>query len=304
MASAPADLGRLHGERAKSRPPELQDGLNRYLYHPLAARLARLLAATPATPNLVSVFGLALLWAAVWAYVALPWPQGALLGFLLHLSWHVTDGADGDLARLKGTSSATGELVDGVCDYAGHTVMYIAFAFLLDDRLGVWAWILAVLAGASHIAQTNHAETQRRNYLWWAYGESWLKHAQERGDEVFQERGWFSATFSWMAVDYLRLGSLMVPGAAAVDMAVKAAEGDPRRTHRIRRLARRASRTSLRYQKALGANPKTILIGLSMLLGSPLWFFLVEIVALNLLLLLSVRHHDEASRRLAKALSA
>ena len=43
--------------RPQSRPPELQDGLNRYLYHPLAARLARLLAPTRITPNLVSVVG-------------------------------------------------------------------------------------------------------------------------------------------------------------------------------------------------------------------------------------------------------
>ena len=49
------------------------------------------------------------------------------------LAWHVTDGADGDLARLKGTASPTGELVDGVCDYSGHVFMYFAFAFLLDD---------------------------------------------------------------------------------------------------------------------------------------------------------------------------
>ena len=84
---------------------------------------------------------------------------------------------------------------------------------------------LAILAGASHIAQTNHAETQRRNYLWWAYGVPWLKHARAQGDEVFAERGWFSAGFSWMAVDYMWLSSLMVPDAAAVDAAVDGAAG-------------------------------------------------------------------------------
>ena len=302
MASAPAGLTRLRDDgRPQGRPPELQDGLNRYLYHPLAARLARLLAATPVTPNIVSVVGLLLIWAAVGAYVGLGWPQGALLGFLLHAAWHVTDGADGDLARLKGISSATGELVDGVCDYAGHVVMYFAFAFLLDDSLGAWAWLLAVAAGASHIAQTNHAETQRRTYLWWAYGVPWLKNARERGDEVFQEGNWFSATFGWMARDYLKLGSAMAPGTAAVDAAVAAAAGDPHRTRRIRRLTRAASRKSLTFQKALGANPKTILIGLSMMLGSPLWFFLAEIFVLNLVLLWSVRHHKACARRLARA---
>ena len=39
------------------RPRELQDPLNHYLYHPLAWQLARRLAATPLTPNMVSVCG-------------------------------------------------------------------------------------------------------------------------------------------------------------------------------------------------------------------------------------------------------
>ena len=201
MASAPAGRERLRNDgRPGLRPPELQDGLNRYLYHPLAARLARLLAPTPVTPNFVSVSGLRPRWGAVWAYLGLGWPQGALLGFLLHAAWHVTDGADGDLARLKGTSSATGELVHGVCDYAGHTVMYFAFAFLLDDWLGVWAWVLAVAAGASHIAQTNHAETQRRTYLWWAYGVHGSSTPATAATRCSRRRA-FSATFSWMARD-------------------------------------------------------------------------------------------------------
>jgi len=39
------------------RPRELQDALNFHLYHPLAWQLARLLAKTPITPNVVSVIG-------------------------------------------------------------------------------------------------------------------------------------------------------------------------------------------------------------------------------------------------------
>jgi hypothetical protein len=290
MASAPA------------RPSELQDGLNRRLFHPLAARLARLLLPTGLSPNAVSVFGMLLLWGATYCYLVVHWPEGAIIGFALHLLWHVADGADGDLARLRGEASPTGELVDGVCDYAGHTVMYIAFAFALDASIGGWAWLLAALAGASHIAQTNHAETQKRAYLWWAYGIPWLKHARERGDEVFEEKGWVSTNFSWMAHDYLKLASLMAPANAAIDAAVEASARDPARIRRIRRLVRRGWPRALQLQKALGPNPKTLLIGTSMLLGSPLWFFLIEIVPLNLILAWSVIHPNRLARRLAAAL--
>lgn len=285
-----------------SAAPELDDPLNRWIYHPLARGLARLLLPTGISANAVSFAGTLAIWAAAWAYVTIGWPQGALIGLLLHAGWHVLDGADGGLARLKGTASPTGELVDGVCDYAGHVPLYFAFAILLDDGIGGWAWLLTAAAGASHIAQTNHAESQRRNYLWWAYGVPWLVQAQAAGDEVFANRSWFSRGFGWMARDYLRLSRKMVPGSDPIDAALAAA-GDPLATERIRQLARRALKGTLAFQKALGANVKTLLIGLSMIAGSPLWFFLAEIALLNLLLLWSVRYHKMAREQLAIAVS-
>jgi len=304
MATAPAGIPPRQSEaRAPARAPELQDALNRYLFHPLSRRLARLLLPTGVSPNAVSIFGLLLLWIATFFYVARPWPEGAATGFLLHLSWHVTDGADGDLARLKGAASPHGELVDGVCDYAGHVVMYIAFAVLLDDQIGGWAWFWAAVAGASHVAQTNHADSQRRTYLWWAYGVPWLKQSKARGDAVFRRQSWFGTMFGWMAAEYIRLSNAMVPANAVVERALAEAAGDPARTARIRRLVRRSSRRSLLFQQALAANPKTVLIGGSMLIGSPLWFFLAEALLLNLVLIASLVHHDRRARRLARALN-
>jgi hypothetical protein len=304
MASAPAGIPRPRDPRLpRARPRELEDPLNHFIYHPLAARLARLLRPTGVSPNAVSVTGGLLIWAAVWAYSSLAWPVGVLLGFLFHVSWHVVDGADGDLARLTGKTSPTGELVDGICDYAGHAVLYIVFAAMLDNAIGGWAWFWAVAGAGSHVLQTNHAESQRRTYLWWAYGVPWLKHAHDAGDAVFARKGWFSLTFGWLAQGYIHLADAMNPGAGAVDAALADAAGDPVRIRRIRRLARRASANALGLQKALGANPKTILVGASMALGSPLYFFLAEAIALNALLVFSIWYHNRCSRRLARAIA-
>ncbi|MFM5884489.1 MAG: hypothetical protein ACKOQ3_04030 [Novosphingobium sp.] len=68
------------------RPRELQDPLNFYLYHPLAWQLARGLAHTPITPNMVSIFGAGCVVAAGLAYTQLAWPVSAALGMALHMS--------------------------------------------------------------------------------------------------------------------------------------------------------------------------------------------------------------------------
>jgi phosphatidylglycerophosphate synthase len=290
--------------RPQSRPRELEDPLNHFFYHPLAARLARLLRPTGISPNMVSVMGLLALIAAALAYTGLAWPANALTGFAFMLAWHVIDGADGDLARMTGRASATGELVDGVCDYAGNIILYFAFAFMLDDWIGAWAWILAVVAGASHIVQTNHAETQRRLYLWRAYGVPWLRNAKASGDAVFSKDTWFTRYFGFWAVGYVWLSNRMTPSSNPIDAALAKAEGDPRETERIRQLLRRAFGPGLALPKAIGANPKTFLMAASMALGSPLYYFLAMIFGVNLILLASILYHRRVAARLAAKLAS
>ncbi|MFM5884488.1 MAG: CDP-alcohol phosphatidyltransferase family protein, partial [Novosphingobium sp.] len=70
------------------------------------------------------------------------------------------DGADGDLARLTGRTSPIGEMVDGLCDYLSHIVLYLMLGAWLATSNGPvtgWlAWMLVVGAGLSHAVQANH----------------------------------------------------------------------------------------------------------------------------------------------------
>lgn len=289
------------------RPREMQDALNFYLYHPLAWRLAKVLSRTPLTPNMVSVIGGLLVVAAGAVYFnmdstggtwQLGWPWGALLGMILHMSWHVVDGADGDLARLTGKSSPIGEMVDGVCDYLSHIIVYVLLAFVLTRQIGAgpaWAWTLA--AGASHIVQSNHVEVQRRFYQYWTYGVPWLNNARDKGGDLFGSRGLVARFFESIARGYLYLAAGMTPYARRIDAAVGSAmaAGDETRLQEIRAEVAREQKPLLRFLKLLGPNPRAIVLGLAMIAGSPVWYFFYQAVVLNVLLLISVRLHNRAA---------
>ncbi|KAJ8139365.1 hypothetical protein OY671_007421, partial [Metschnikowia pulcherrima] len=151
--------------RRPQRPREMQDPSNSYLYHPSSWQSARRLAHTPVTPNMVSVAGGSFVVAAGFCYWGVPWPLGAASGMASHMTWHIVDGADGDSARVTGKSSPLGEMVDGICDYTSHIVLYVSSAFVLTRTMGAgWAWFWTSAAGASHIVQSNHVEVQRRFY--------------------------------------------------------------------------------------------------------------------------------------------
>lgn len=280
------------------RPRELQDPLNWYLYHPLAWRVALALRHTPVTPNMVSILGACLVVMAAAAYSLLDWPVAAALGMALHMSWHVIDGADGDLARLTGRSSPTGEMVDGLCDYLSHVVLYLVLGAVLAGSAGPvngWqAWVLILVAGIGHAVQANHVEVQRRQYQWWVYGTAWIRSSHGAIDSA-TSRSWASA----LVTAYLGVASGMTPHALRIDAALDQARGDQPRIKAIAAAVRREAPRLLLICKVLGPNPRAVVLGLSMLAGSPLWYMLYQAVVLNLLLVVSVRIHNAAARRIA-----
>ena len=282
------------------RPRELEDALNLHVYHPLAWALARKLARTAVTPNQVSVFGGLTVVAAGLAYAGPEWggpawPLSAALGLALHLAWHVIDGADGDLARMTGRTSPVGEMVDGLCDYASHVVLYLLLAWVLAQSLGPIAWVIAIAAGFAHAVQSNHVEAQRRFYLYWVHGKPWLNTRRPKG----------GGPLAWLVALYLRLAMRTSPRARAVDAAVSAAKGDPSRLEAIRAAIRAEAPPLLRIEKLLGANSRAIALGLAMLLTArPLAYFLYGGVWMSALLVVSMVMHNRAWARVAARIDA
>jgi phosphatidylglycerophosphate synthase len=288
------------------KPRELEDFLNRWLFHPLSRRLALLLAPTFVTPNMVSVLGGLLVLGAGFVYAGYAGLDGGAavaVGLTLHLLWHVVDGADGALARLTGRATPFGEMVDGLCDYSSHALLYVILATTADDHVGWWIWPLGLAAGLSRVAQANHAESERRIYQWRAYGVPWLQQAKAEDQALF--RGGPAKRFlAGLTSVYIWLANALSPAAPALDRAAEAATRDPALRHRLTRLARIAYRRPLLLQSLLGANWRTLLLGLCIFLGSPLWYFLIEATLLNLLLLASIGSTKHANACLGARLAA
>jgi hypothetical protein len=225
---------------------------------------------------MVSIIGAVMIMLAAAAYGWLAWPWGVALGLALHMSWHVFDGADGDLARLRGGGSAQGELVDGICDYAGHIVLYVTLGFLASAQIGVAGWGLMWAAGASRVVQAAHYEGARRQYQQAVYATPWL--ASTSAADPAEARHPF-------VIYYLWLTGLIVPHGAALTSAMR----DPEH-HSAIGTAMRAGRGGwLAGMSLLSANYRTLAVGAAMLAGRPHWYFLFEVVALNVVLALSLR---------------
>lgn len=254
------------------RPPELEDWLNARLYHPLAARLACWLAPTRITPDMVSAAGALAIMLAALAYAQGGWPWGVALGLALHMGWHVLDGADGDLARMTGRASPHGELWDGICDYAGHIVLYLTLGTMAATLIGAGAWALMIAAGASRVVQAAHYEGARRQYSLAVYGTGWMAsdaHPAAAG----KRRHPFVAYYLWLT-------GLIVPHGAALIAAAR----DPLQREALQEAMRARGGEWLQMIGPLSANYRTLAVGAAMLAGRPHWYFLFEVVVLGAVL--------------------
>lgn len=253
----------------------VQHPFDAWLFHPLAARLAQSLSHTPVTPNMVSLAGGLAIVAAGYLYLQASGPLFILFGFLVHASWHVLDGADGDLARLTGKSSPSGEIFDGICDYFGHIILYLTLAYALSSELGWGALAMAVAAGASRILQANFYESQRRQYMQWVHGVAWLRTSKHEPD---------ARKRSPLVDQYLKLADFIAPSAPEIDRAM----ADPHKAGRLKEKIEQAGAKSLYGSSWLGAPHRTLALGIAIFAGSPVWFFLFETIVLNVIFVVSI----------------
>jgi phosphatidylglycerophosphate synthase len=125
---------------------------NRFVARPLAAVLLVPLARTRVTPNQVTLATLVVFVAGAAMLAACP-ARGALVGAvaILELSY-VLDCVDGQLARMKGTSSPVGAHLDFLMDEIKAFVLVAAVAIRLWRGSGGDRWLLEGLLGLVAVA--------------------------------------------------------------------------------------------------------------------------------------------------------
>ena len=146
-----------------SRPVAIEDPTNALVIHRLSRALLPLAVRSGIHPNAVSLLGLACAGAAGSFYHYWRSPWAVLAGFLFMVGWHICDGLDGQLARATGKASATGRLVDGVCDYLAFFAVLIPVATSFPD----WGakLTLCLSAGAAHGFQAAYYEGVRDGWI-------------------------------------------------------------------------------------------------------------------------------------------
>lgn len=264
-ASSPHEYG---------RPGSIEDASNRYFIHPLSDHVVTVAHRLGLSANALSFAGLACGVLAGFFYFLLPDPAFAVAGFVAMICWHILDGADGKLARLTGTSSAFGRIIDGICDHVVFAAVYFGLALnLVSIGYSPSIWWIVIGAGLSHAVQAAGYEERRQKY-------------QRRRDGLMREVAQGSLLTvdgkkSFLAAFYDSAQKLVSGGDYGLDAAI-----DRVRIHDAKEASLLVAKTRpmVKAWGLLNANNRTLLIFLFAIGGAPVYYFLFELIVWNIAL--------------------
>ncbi len=147
--------------RRSLKMPEAEEILDLVIFRPSAFLLVKLLDRLPVTPNGVTIASLLCGLAAAWNFSTGRAPA-ILAGAIWYAAANVLDCADGQLARLQGSGTFLGRVIDGVADYVSSIAIFagigIGLAAVAESR-----WLLVAAAGissAAHAIMFDHYQSE------------------------------------------------------------------------------------------------------------------------------------------------
>jgi phosphatidylglycerophosphate synthase len=114
-AVSPAEESFWAGYWKTLKPLAVEEPVDVWIHRPLAYVLAKALYSTPVSPNLVTMISIVFGLFGGYCFVS-SFSHHMLLGGLAIFTSAIFDCADGQLARMRGTSSVFGRMLDGVAD--------------------------------------------------------------------------------------------------------------------------------------------------------------------------------------------
>jgi len=201
-----------------SKGPVVEEWADRRFFRPAGWRIATVLAPTRVSPDAVTLASLVLgVLAGHLFWYRNAWVNAA--GVLLFIVSDVLDSADGQLARLRGTSTRMGRILDGLAD----TGRFLSLYGHLGARLyaGGWGWqgpLLAFAALLSHSYQAAAADFIRQAYLYFAVGSG--SELEIPGQSAREDTSLWGRITGWIYGDYVRRQAWLFPRTTALARAL------------------------------------------------------------------------------------
>ncbi|MBR8713422.1 CDP-alcohol phosphatidyltransferase family protein [Porphyromonas levii] len=269
---------------------ETENYIDRVFYRPVGFRIAWSLRRSGITPNTITVISIVVGMMGAWLFYYESIGM-TLLGIAGLVAANILDCVDGQLARLTGIKSKIGRILDGMAGDLWFITLYIAISLRMYDTTGEWLFfVVAGLSMLSHLTQAALTDLYKTFHLWVIGG---------RNGKEFESYETVKAKVDAMPAGFSKLLSRIYSYYTLMQ-----AKLSPRLQRLASRLvvspftdeeSRGFRQGSMLIQKLINLmtfNGRTLALFVSALVGLPWFYFVYEILFLNIVLLVSRAQHE------------
>lgn len=164
--------------QASLKSSDTEEWWDIHFNRPIGYMWARLAIVLHVTPNMITIASIFIgsFGSILFYYNDL---KTNIIGMLLLVLANTFDSADGQLARLTNQKTRLGRILDGLAGDIWFFIIYLVLVLRLINFDGFNAccvWILAILAGISHILAACMADYYRNVHLFFVKGQSGSEH--------------------------------------------------------------------------------------------------------------------------------
>ena len=278
----------------------VEEWVDLHFFRPIGIRIARALLPTGISADQVTLWSLVIGLVAghLFAYRD-HWTN--LIGFGLFVVSDVFDSADGQLARLRGTSTRFGRVLDGINDNLRFVNLYFHLIYRLVHT-GYWwpgAFLLVAAAGLAHTFQSAAIDFVRNAYLYIGVGGRGELDLPEDLDPA-PHGSWLQRFGARVYRDYVLRQVQLFPRSVKLIRALR--QGGVSTPFRMQYRARQDA--VLPLCAWLGQNIRFAVLGIAGIAGRPSAFLWTEAVWMSLVLVVLLWMHEWNATALGGLLDA
>lgn len=283
---------------------DVEETIDLWFYRPMGFRLALLGEKYGWTPNFISTVSIFLGIGAGLLFYPSDWRLN-LLGMALLVMADICDSADGQLARMTNQYSRLGRILDGASGDIWFVCIYVCISLRLMPEWGWLVWVLSLSAGYCHSTQAALADYYRQFHLFFVKG----KAGSELDDSSQVDEEYKSLTFSqaplyksflWVYRNYTRSQEATTPNMQKFRNLLRNRPVDAKLYASV--IAE--SRPMMKYCNMLTFNCRAITLFISLMLGMPWLYFMVELTVGDVLYLYLWRKHEKMCARFVQELNS
>jgi hypothetical protein len=273
---------------------ETENFIDKVFYRPIGFFMAKSLRNTGITPNMVTIISIFIGAAAgpLFYYNDL---LLNLTGILCLVTANILDCVDGQLARLTGIKSKIGRILDGLAGDIWFTLIYVFLALRLKAEFGTGLFFIpAVLAGVSHQVQANITDYYKTLHLFFLSKEKGREF--QSGEEVKKQyrkmKNGIDKVLFFFYMFYTSLQEKTTPQLQKMLFCFKNIYGEDIPENIRLRFRLQSKKIMTQFVDLMTFNGRTIVLFIVVLTGHVWFYFIYEIVVLNIVLALSVSKHE------------